>query len=1401
MATDAVLGFLDVDTKKAAFVSNLARLQAASQIDFDALEICIRLLPSSSPTASDASSDSQSKGSVESASHRHNRISAGDFSQFDSSVGSCSPLLSDDGTIFRYKSSVLNTPPPVSYTRITSHHESAASTLQHANDAASTSQHDGGEIAPLALDPEELPLEELWDAILQHVAAEKDPERLYRLADVCLGHGSFAAACLSTRVEMALDVLLEDISGDPERRSSTPDDYVEDCCTARAYLSFLKCSFWLPGEHHHMVNHDSISLIAGFIGIDDQLDDIAHDTLSAFFSLLKNNDIEKLTVAQPYKFKQLPGQYSLDLSPDRGLHKRKSVANETLWDHLNQLDLKYFISNSSKVFRTWFQWISQAASDGSKLECLAEDEYWSKLRLGLVNGYADQRKFCLGIIRQSLLATHQDIFTPTMVHVVRNTDRAAYEQYTTLFETIILHRYSGQVEAALPTLTTLLGTTPETIPSKITAAMAITLLAAAFDSKIQESIRKMIGYWYMDYVVKARGDINGHIHFLFEAFLPWAMEGSLFTSTLHATRAKTECTHGASVAAVIAKFVSDTEDDLSHVPSVRSAVDTKVDNRHGRAIVLGVVRFILNARGRIFQPALLYLMEGLIDGLRVRSKKTPLRQNLVSFEIAEILSLARLTGLPEVASDLHAVYCRKLCDLVVPELEVMNLPSDKALRVRFRKLEKPVDHSSLSGMFEEFGGDTPSLQPFLDELYATKHRCIQGPAYAPACKGFVKLLDQIAVASIDQDHLHIILTAFWEEAERRDFVRPVVVHLPALLFHPTCIQVCISHNCDTEVASEENLTVVLSNAMRRLQQLSKGRSYVLSVLARSLRKAAFLIPPIVTILPFEDLILDFVNDPPSIKSEFLFEVIAAEKLSQILPHRTYTSYYGQREWHAYAAMIDLLRRFPGDQLSVAKRVLDQLLEPWKSQQAPVPVKSPWKKTLQLQAMLLLQQFCITEAEADTYVDSFMHALVLESWPRYRYLLEWIVARIYYKFPGKTSRIIDELGRLEEYTPIHMASLMKLGLLVAPFESEAFAIDFATQLNCYSASPKVQIRHEANFAFPIIFELAITKDWRQIFGNPAFAAMNAFVRRLDKFNASPWTIRTLKLDIVQDFTLDGVFQGRYLSIESPEGERVRYEDFEALDADDSIAQAGLLTDRIQLGNKPEGDFAELMPAATPPAPPSPDEVTQNFLQTKAGIDLDALHPPSGSPSKENQRPASVMMVASLIDNPTNLGGLSRISESFGLEVMYIDDLKKTLHKDFKATSVRSEKHLQIQELKEKSVPEFLLRAKSRGYEVVGIEQTDRSGILGQETVAKEAAGEAESKTENGVKKAIGQQIGTLPKKCCLVMGSEKEGISAEVLAVIDRCVEIKTVGVTRSLNVQTAGGIAVYEWWREWGGKV
>jgi tRNA guanosine-2'-O-methyltransferase len=52
---------------------------------------------------------------------------------------------------------------------------------------------------------------------------------------------------------------------------------------------------------------------------------------------------------------------------------------------------------------------------------------------------------------------------------------------------------------------------------------------------------------------------------------------------------------------------------------------------------------------------------------------------------------------------------------------------------------------------------------------------------------------------------------------------------------------------------------------------------------------------------------------------------------------------------------------------------------------------------------------------------------------------------------------------------------------------------------------------------------------------------------------------------------------------------------------------------------------------------------------------------------------------------------------------------------------------------------------------------------------------------------------LPEKCILVMGSEKEGIPALILSECDVLIEIPQVGITRSLNVQTAAGIVLCEY--------
>lgn len=52
--------------------------------------------------------------------------------------------------------------------------------------------------------------------------------------------------------------------------------------------------------------------------------------------------------------------------------------------------------------------------------------------------------------------------------------------------------------------------------------------------------------------------------------------------------------------------------------------------------------------------------------------------------------------------------------------------------------------------------------------------------------------------------------------------------------------------------------------------------------------------------------------------------------------------------------------------------------------------------------------------------------------------------------------------------------------------------------------------------------------------------------------------------------------------------------------------------------------------------------------------------------------------------------------------------------------------------------------------------------------------------------------TFPRRTCLVVGNERTGIPAEVLHLVDECVEIPQFGRVRSLNVHVSGSIAIWK---------
>uniref|UniRef100_A0A8C5MSP4 tRNA (guanosine(18)-2'-O)-methyltransferase TARBP1 n=1 Tax=Leptobrachium leishanense TaxID=445787 RepID=A0A8C5MSP4_9ANUR len=141
--------------------------------------------------------------------------------------------------------------------------------------------------------------------------------------------------------------------------------------------------------------------------------------------------------------------------------------------------------------------------------------------------------------------------------------------------------------------------------------------------------------------------------------------------------------------------------------------------------------------------------------------------------------------------------------------------------------------------------------------------------------------------------------------------------------------------------------------------------------------------------------------------------------------------------------------------------------------------------------------------------------------------------------------------------------------------------------------------------------------------------------------------------------------------------------------------------------------------------------------------------------------SLIVVASLIDKPTNLGGLCRTCEIFGASALVVDSLHHLNDKQFQYLSVSAEQWLPLIEIKPSELLRFLQMKKTQGYTIIGVEQTAKSFDL----------------TEYN-----------FPEKSLLLLGNEREGIPANLIQHLDVCVEIPQQGIIRSLNVHGGSGL-------------
>lgn len=152
-------------------------------------------------------------------------------------------------------------------------------------------------------------------------------------------------------------------------------------------------------------------------------------------------------------------------------------------------------------------------------------------------------------------------------------------------------------------------------------------------------------------------------------------------------------------------------------------------------------------------------------------------------------------------------------------------------------------------------------------------------------------------------------------------------------------------------------------------------------------------------------------------------------------------------------------------------------------------------------------------------------------------------------------------------------------------------------------------------------------------------------------------------------------------------------------------------------------------------------------------------------RQNATRSNLVVVASLVRKMPNLGGLARTCEIFNCESLVIDNRRILTDPAFLSLSVNAEHWLPIVEAPAADIASFLALKRADGYTIVGLEQTSDSVPLHQFH---------------------------FPARCVLVLGEEKHGMPARLLAELDRCVEIPQLGLTRSLNVHVSASIAVWE---------
>ncbi|KAF4524335.1 hypothetical protein B566_EDAN015888 [Ephemera danica] len=427
----------------------------------------------------------------------------------------------------------------------------------------------------------------------------------------------------------------------------------------------------------------------------------------------------------------------------------------------------------------------------------------------------------------------------------------------------------------------------------------------------------------------------------------------------------------------------------------------------------------------------------------------------------------------------------------------------------------------------------------------------------------------------------------------------------------------------------------------------------------------------------------------------------------------------------------------------------------------------------IQIILTLQPLLCEEMYGDV-LRWTCESLVEESHqPSVRYLLEWLTARLLWVCPSLEQEFLDIMGQASERRQGSIASFISVLYLWVLCCAETAVADLPRLIELtvklvlpWTMAQHYNIRLYAQVALLKLWEVGLSKDLKE-FTERLQPLRTALETSLKQGSAVKNAIR------LQDDFFFGVFHPlQHFSLETIYHEIPRLSN---VSKEEWIESTVFPITESEIPFNNADDTLKMCEVATWVIKSTggglgavEDEGGVGVVQRKV-VPWRDMQLGEGREQRRQDNQSGLLVVASLVDRAPNLGGLSRTCEVLAASQLVLHNLRITEDPLFQSLSVSADKWMSLLEVKPHELPEYLAAMKAQGYTLVAAEQTSNSVPL--------------------------QQM-VFPKKSLLLLGNEKEGIPAELLPLVDICVEVPQRGVVRSLNVHVTGALFIWHYFTQ-----